>query len=59
MNLTDQDRRTLLGRLLLVALTVRVVSMVGSDLGPAEAATALGLGINGPSVEWSARLMRG
>lgn len=59
MTIDPKDLRTLLLRVTFVTFAVRLVPLLKNDPGPMEAATALGLGLDGPSGEWSAHLMHG
>ncbi len=59
MTIDPKDLRTLLLRVTLVTLAVRIVPLLSNDLGPTEAAAAMGLGVDGLSAEWTAILARG
>lgn len=59
MTIDPKDLRTLLLRVTLVTLAVRIVPLLSNDLGPTEAAAAMGLGADGLSAEWTAIMARG
>jgi hypothetical protein len=59
MTIDPKDLRTLLLRVTLVTFAVRLVPLMSNDLGPSEAATTMGLGLDGPSGEWLAHLAHG
>lgn len=58
MIIDPKDFRTLLVRIALVTLAVRIAAMLSGDLAPDEAAAAFGLGDGGPSGEWALLLAR-
>ena len=58
MTIDPKDIKTLLIRVTLVTLAVRFVPLLMNDPLPTEAATALGLGVDGNSLEWTACLAR-
>lgn len=58
MTIDPKDLKTLLVRVTLITLAVRAVPLLSSDLGPGEAAAAMGLGADGLSMEPIAQLWR-
>ncbi|MSQ81704.1 MAG: hypothetical protein EXR77_02155 [Myxococcales bacterium] len=56
MTIDPKDFSTLLVRLALVTLALRAAAMFTADMGPLEAAAALGLGRDGQVTDWAARL---